>query len=131
MLSPERYQIIICGTSKEKELTQDKLRTLPAYIVAAMGKMTIDENIELIASAKALIAASIGPLHIAASCGIKFIGIYLPIKPMHPARWQPLGKKAAYLSSIKNNCDACRNNLHICTYMNDVIAQQVFQLIES
>jgi ADP-heptose:LPS heptosyltransferase len=129
LLDVNRYQIIICGTQKEKELIKDWLATLPHHVVDAMGKMNLDEYIELIASAHALIAASTGPLHIAAACGIKAIGIYPPIKPMHPARWQPIGKQAVYLSSGNTSCMRCKDNPRACLCMNEVKAMQVLQKI--
>jgi len=54
-----------------------------------------------------MVAASTGPLHIAAALGKYALGIYPPIKPMHPSRWAPLGKNADYLV-INKNCNKCR-----------------------
>lgn len=60
--------------------------------------MNLKQFISFIAAADGLIAASTGPLHIAAALGKVALGIYPPIKPMHPpGRWAPLGKNASYL----------------------------------
>jgi ADP-heptose:LPS heptosyltransferase len=81
-----------------------------------------------IAAADALIAASTGPLHIASALGIKAIGLYPPIRPMHPGRWAPLGKKAVYL--VKDaECDKCRKSLE-CLCMKDLSPELVKNELE-
>ena len=65
-----------------------------------------------------MVAASTGPLHIAAALGKYVIGIYPPIKPMHPGRWAPIGKNASYLV-LDKKCNKCRNNSH-CDCIEDI-----------
>ena len=130
LLNPDQFQIIICGTTKEKGYIIEWLKTLPAHVFNAMGLLTLENYIELIASSYALVAASTGPIHIAAACGVKAIGIYPPIKPMHPERWKPLGVQATYLVGSKSNCTRCRTEPVVCTCMNEINAQQVYKLIQ-
>ena len=60
-----------------------------------------------ISKADGLIAASTGPLHLAAALGIHALGIYPPIRPMHPGRWAPVGPGAKVF--VKSQyCEACR-----------------------
>jgi ADP-heptose:LPS heptosyltransferase len=63
------------------------------------GRLSLDEYITLISSSYALVAASTGPLHIAAACGIRAIGLYSPMRPIHPGRWKPIGKQAFFIEA--------------------------------
>ncbi len=131
LLPKEEYDIILCGTTKEKELIEQTAALFPEYVINSMGLLTLEEYIALIASSHALVAASTGPLHIAAACGIRAVGIYPVIKPMHAGRWQPIGEKAVYLSANKNHCDMCRHTPSQCACMNEVTPQQVLQKIKT
>lgn len=99
LLPTEQYRVFISGSDKEKELLKHWLLTLPAHVVDITGKLTLDEFIAFIAKADGLIAASTGPLHIAALSGIHALGLYPITRPMHPGRWGPIGKQAEYVES--------------------------------
>ncbi len=129
LLPENKYKIFISGTEKEKILLAGWLQTVPAHVVDITGKFSLPEFIAFISKADYLVAASTGPLHIASACGIGAIGIYPPIKPMHPGRWQPIGKNAAFLC-ITKACDDCRKNPASCTCINDVNAMQVAALMK-
>ncbi len=62
------------------------------------GKQSLEELMETILNSDGMIAASTGPLHIAAASGVSTLGLYPSIQPMHPGRWAPLGTHANYLS---------------------------------
>jgi len=93
-LPRERYDLFITGTEKEGERIRDALDFEPGVVHDMTGKMTLDELIGFIARADGLLAASTGPLHMAAALGIHAIGLYPSRRPMHPGRWAPLGRKA-------------------------------------
>jgi ADP-heptose:LPS heptosyltransferase len=60
-----------------------------------------------ISKADGLVAASTGPLHLAAALGIPALGIYPPIRPMHPGRWAPVGPNARVFVKPEY-CEDCR-----------------------
>ena len=64
------------------------------------GMFLLRELISFINAADGLVAASTGPLHIAAACGKQAIGLYTSKRPLHPGRWAPLGKYADVLCSL-------------------------------
>ena len=74
-----------------------------------------------------LVAASTGPLHIAAALGKKAIGLYAPMRPIHPARWKPIGSNAQYLV-INKNCSDCRKTQN-CHCIREIKAAQVVEVI--
>jgi len=99
LLPADKFKVFISGSDKEKELLKDWLPTLPEHVVDMTGKLTLDEFIAFIAAADGLVAASTGPLHIAALTGIHTLGLYASIRPIHPGRWAPIGKRAEFAES--------------------------------
>lgn len=127
LLDASKYKIFITGTEKEKAAIGTLLGHPKVYDLT--GQLTLEELISFISNADGLVAASTGPLHIAAAFGKKAIGIYPPIKPMHPGRWAPIGKKSAYLV-IDKTCEDCRKG-GFCTCIQEITAEQVLLKIES
>jgi ADP-heptose:LPS heptosyltransferase len=110
-LSPEQYQLFITGTEAEGALIkqqQPEILSL-SHVYDATGKLNLEQLIHLISRADGLLACSTGPLHIAAALGKHALGIYPPIRPMHPGRWAPLGTKAQVLV-LEKNCGDCRRS---------------------
>lgn len=128
LLPEEKYNVFISGTDKEKILLLEWMRSLPAYVQDVTGKFSLNEFILFISKADYLVAASTGPLHIAAAYGIGAIGIYPPIRPMHPGRWQPIGKNAQFVC-VNRSCFDCKKSPQTCHCINDVLPLQVASLI--
>ena len=128
LLPADRYQVFISGTDKEKIILNDWMKQLPSHVIDITGKMSLPQFIAFINKANYLVAASTGPLHIASSLGIGAIGIYPPIRPMHPGRWKPIGKNAKALV-VNKSCEDCRKTPSSCVCMNLIQAQQVAALI--
>lgn len=99
LLNSKNIEIAITGTEKEFELVAESLPFYQTNVVNTMGKMSLPELVAFINSADVLVAASTGPLHIAAACEVHAIGLYTPQRPMHPGRWKPLGTNANYLEA--------------------------------
>jgi ADP-heptose:LPS heptosyltransferase len=118
-LPKDKFRIFVSGTASEAQLMQTEL--LDKYkdsITDITGKFSLSEFISFISQSDGLIAASTGPLHIAAALGKIALGIYPPIKPMHPGRWKPLGEKASFAVAEKQ-CSACRKS-NECKCMKDI-----------
>jgi len=128
LLPKEKYQVFISGTEEEGKLFRDKLNLKKENVTDISGTMSLDQFISFIAHCNGLIAASTGPLHIAAATGIVALGIYPPIKPMHPGRWAPIGKNAGYLVK-ETGCDDCRKGTS-CHCMLEITPHQVKQKLE-
>ena len=97
LLEPFPVEVVITGTQGEYNLVKDQLHFDRQHVRNSMGQLSLDELIGLVNTADALIAASTGPLHIAAACRRLAIGLYTPQRPMHPGRWKPLGINAHFL----------------------------------
>ena len=128
MLPPEKFNPIVTGTNKEKELMKEWLSALPQHVQDATGRMSLHELISFIGHADGLVAASTGPLHIAGALGKHALGIYSPIRPMHPGRWAAIGDRAEFLVATKT-CSSCRTKPTLCHCMNEISPKQVAERI--
>ncbi len=127
LLPQEQFQIFISGTDKEKEALTP-LREHPKTIDVC-SLFSLDAFIRFIASCDGLVAASTGPLHIAAAFEKKAIGIYPGVRPMHPGRWAPIGKYADFLAS-KEDCQDCLKGLD-CQCIQDISPELVVEKLYS
>ncbi len=93
-LDPARYQVIVTGTAAEADRYRKELPWDQPHVWDAGGRLSLDRLIALIGMSDALVAASTGPLHIAAALGKRAIGLYAAKRPMHPGRWGPIGTDA-------------------------------------
>ena len=128
LLPPEKFNIFITGTEKEKATLSKWLQTLPQHVHDYTAKMNLDELISFIDHVDGLVAASTGPLHLAGALGKNALGIYPPIRPMHPGRWAPLGEHAGFVV-IPKNCSDCRSTLVQCHCMNEIGAGEVAERV--
>lgn len=97
LLPQERYQILITGTEKERLQMADQLPWDQENVLDLSGKLSLEALFSLCNAADALIAASTGPLHMAAALGTVALGLYSPKQPIWPKRWMPIGENADYL----------------------------------
>ena len=107
LLAKSDFNIFITGTEHEGELIRPLIEKNKSLITDLTGKMSLTDLVAFISKSDGLLAASTGPLHIAAALGINAIGIYAPMIPIHPGRWAPIGKHAHYLV-INKKCEKCR-----------------------
>ena len=130
LLPPEKYNVIITGTPQEVELLRNEgFFAKAAHVLDLTGQMNLAEMIAFIHSADGLIASGTGPLHLAAALDKVALGIFPPIRPIHPGRWKPLGKHAGFLVADKE-CDACRKS-GPCECMLSITPQQVKHKLDS
>ena len=128
ILPDNEYKVFVTGTQDEGNLMQEFLKENKERVTDLTGRMLLDELVSFISKADALVAASTGPLHIAAATGIKAIGIYAPMRPIHPGRWMPLGKNATHIVK-EEYCDDCRKS-KVCKCIVDITPQQVLEKLK-
>ncbi len=110
------HRVFITGTAAEGEELADWLTQHATHLAADLtGQLSLPQFLAFIAAADGLVAGSTGPLHLAAALGRHALGLYPPIRPMHPGRWGPLGPHAEFLVFDKPNCDDCRTQPFACT----------------
>jgi ADP-heptose:LPS heptosyltransferase len=107
-LPRERFNVFVTGTAAEGELLKPLLAAHPE-VTDLTGRLTLGQLMTFISKADGLVAASTGPLHLAAALGIHALGIYPPIRPMHPGRWAPVGRNAQVFVRAEY-CEDCRRS---------------------
>ena len=126
-LDKTKHQIFISGTAQEGELVKD-LISKHSEVINLTGKLSLQQFIAFINQCDVLIAASTGPLHIAAALGKKAIGLFAPMRPIHPGRWKPIGKQANYLV-LNIDCSDCRKTMN-CHCIREIKTMEVIKMIE-
>jgi heptosyltransferase-3 len=123
LLPEDRYKIFISGTKEEGDLIRGSGIFNAGHVTDLSGKMSLGQLMSFIKNCDSLVAASTGPLHLAAALGIKAIGIYPPIKPMHPGRWAPIGEQASFVVK-EEDCEDCRKK-GPCHCMEEITAADI------
>ncbi|MCX6249191.1 MAG: glycosyltransferase family 9 protein [Bacteroidetes bacterium] len=129
LLPPDLYNISITGTKEEGDSIRDFLNSNKDRVNDLTGKLTLEELIAHIRSCDGIIAASTGPLHIAAAMGKYALGLYAPMRPIWPERWAPIGKHAGYLCSGKKNCRDCIRSSD-CLCLKSITPESVYNWLE-
>jgi heptosyltransferase-3 len=126
LLHAAGHRVFISGTAAEGKELAEWLIQNAAFITADItGQLALPEFIAFIAAADGLVAGSTGPMHLAAALGRHALGLYPPIKPMHPGRWGPLGPHAEYLVFDRPDCQNCRSQPAACTCIKAIEAAAV------
>ncbi len=123
IIPKDKFKIFISGTEEEGVFVRPFLVDKFPEVVDLSGKLTLDELISFISNIDGVLAASTGPLHIAASLGKHAVGLYSPMRPIHPGRWSPIGEKATYLVKEKY-CSKCRND-NRCECIESITPEEV------
>jgi len=133
LLPEERFRIFISGTTTEASKMERFLKELPGHVIDITGKTDLKGLMAFINACDAIVACSTGPLHIGAALGKIAIGIYPPIRPMHPGRWAPLGDKAKAIV-VEKACNDCRKG-GLCRCIMDVsptrVACELLSMLEN
>lgn len=123
LLPADKYDIYITGTKEEGDQMKNFLDENREKVTDLTGKLNLSEFIGFINSCDALVASGTGPLHIAAALGKRAIGLFPPLRPIHPGRWAPLGKNAAFLVFDKE-CSKCRHSVD-CECIRSIMPEDV------
>lgn len=123
-LNERNYKVVFTGTEKEGDLFRNEL---PTFAVDSTGQLSLEQLIVLISKARALVACSTGPLHIAGYVGIRAIGLYSPRRPIHPGRWKALGSDVQIMVKDEN-CPRCLQKSD-CDCISDILVEEVLEKI--
>lgn len=122
LLPPDKFRIFVGGTAEEGQMMKTLFEQNPS-LINLTGQLNLVQYIQFIAKADALVAASTGPLHIAAALGRIAIGLYPAVRPIHPGRWKPIGPLAVALS-LKESCNECKKSA-TCACLTNMEAHTV------
>lgn len=128
LLPRHEFQIFISGTAQERTMLGPLFDAVGSLVTDITGTMNLGEFISFINACDGLVANSTGPLHIAAALGKKSIGIYAPMRPIHPGRWAPIGPHADVLVVAKD-CNDCRKLPSTCHCIKEISPFEVASLL--
>ncbi|HZF67741.1 MAG TPA: glycosyltransferase family 9 protein, partial [Gemmatirosa sp.] len=83
-LPAARFRVLVTGSRDEGAALAPWLATLPAHAHDVTGRVSLPELVALLAAADGVIAAGTGPLHVAAAAGARALGLFPPVRPIHP-----------------------------------------------
>lgn len=128
-------QVVITGTSGDLpwlNAIETPLKELQG-VHWMVGKLDLPTLIKVLSRSEATIAPSTGVIHLAASTGVKTIGLYSPIRVQTPIRWGPRGPRAiALMPNV--NCPASTKclgqscNQYFC--LNQISVEKVLEAIK-
>lgn len=124
-LDTAKYKLFVSGTSNDANQLKELL-DLP-QVVNLCGKLNLQQFIFFINSADVMVAASTGPLHIAAALNKKVIGLFAPMRPIFPTRWAPIGNNTTVLVENKN-CNLCIKSNN-CSCIKNIKVSEVIKAI--
>ncbi len=127
-MAAEGFQIFISGSEQEHTALRPLLDMLGADVINIAGRLSLKQFIAFIARCDGLVAASTGPLHIAAALGKTAVGLYPPIRPMHAGRWGPIGR-GAHALTLHRECSSCRKNPQSCTCISAITVEEVAKIL--
>ncbi|TGE27177.1 glycosyltransferase family 9 protein [Hymenobacter metallicola] len=120
------HRVFVTGTAAEGEELAPWLQEHSPFLAGNLtGQLSLGQLLAFIQGADGLVAASTGPLHLAAALGRHALGLYPPMRPAHPGRWAPLGTYAEYLVFDRPDCSDCRQQPAACTCIKAIEPLQV------
>lgn len=124
------WSVVLTGSPKESMRLKDvwPLAARPPGVFDAFGRLDLAELSGLLSLAVAVVAASTGPLHLAAALGVPSIGLFVPRKGIDASRWAPLGVSAVVLRS-RGRC-ARRCEATSCRCIDELLPLAVAAAIE-
>lgn len=126
-LDPLVWQVFVTGTQAEADRYRPQLPLDLSHVTDLGGKLSLQQLIQVIAASHALVAASTGPLHIAAASGIRAIGLFSSRRPIHPGRWAPIGRDVNALVQDPA-CATCASG-QACDCITRIRPERVLELL--
>ncbi len=122
-------KIWVTGSKAEGDWLQQHAAPLLALpnVSNVCGRFSLGELNAFIAQADGLVASGTGPLHMSAALGQATLGLFPPLRPIDPARWGALGKRAQVLCRSEA-CAGCPGAAS-CSCMADITPQQVAAVV--
>jgi ADP-heptose:LPS heptosyltransferase len=124
-LPSEHFCFFITGLKDEENSIKKEMPELLTTegVHNLMGQFSLEELGAFINKVDGLVASSTGVLHLAAALGKFSVGLFPPLKPIHPGRWGPIGKQASHFVADKA-CSDCRKSSD-CACMRLITVSQV------
>lgn len=128
-LSDKEVEILITGTTAEKELCQSLV--VDKSIINLAGRYDLGGLIALINQCNVMIANSTGPIHIAAALGKNVIGFYPKFTAASAKRWGPYTNKKNIFSPTIDCTNCTRKQCEKINCMDSIRSDEVVQTVKN
>ncbi|RTQ53242.1 lipopolysaccharide heptosyltransferase family protein [Hymenobacter gummosus] len=125
------HRVFVSGTQAEGDTMREWLQQHQGVLIDLTGQLSLPQFLAFIAAADGLVASGTGPLHLAAALGRHALGLFPPMRPIHPGRWAPLGPHAEYLVFDKPDCQDCRQQPAACTCIKAIGAAEALARVDA
>lgn len=126
ILPEDKFKVFVSGTDQDGALMQEFLKQ-NTKAINITGKMSLQQFIAFIQHCDGLVAASTGPLHIAAALGKRAVGLFSAKRPIHPGRWMPIGKNAVAIVNDEQ-CEKCARK-EDCDCIEKIAPERILKLL--
>ncbi|RAK66737.1 glycosyltransferase family 9 protein [Hymenobacter edaphi] len=125
------HRVFVSGTQAEGDSMREWLHAHAPILTDLTGQLSLPQFMAFIAAADGLVASGTGPLHLAAALGRHALGVFPPMRPIHPGRWAPLGPHAGYVVLDRPDCQDCRQAPTACTCIKAIAAAELLSRIDT
>ena len=103
LLRERNARIVLVGGKGEKQVARSIVSEMNGRAVDLSGQTTLEQLVAVLCKADLFIGNDSGPMHLAAACGTKVIGLFGPTSPQ---RFGPYGDNCAALR-MESDCSPC------------------------
>jgi heptosyltransferase III len=129
LLPEDSFNVFISGVIKEKPYIEQIINGTKRRVINISGEMELGQFISFIKNCDGIVANATGPLHLGAALGVHALGLYPPIKPIHPGRWAPLGENV-HVFTLNKNCNDCKSTKNMCACINAIAPTELYSLLQ-
>jgi len=86
-----RRKVFITGAGADGAVVAAVATRLQSAVEVLLDRYQLREFLSVLAAGNLMIGPSTGPLHLAAALGVPTLGLFPPLRTMHPDRWGPRG----------------------------------------
>jgi heptosyltransferase-3 len=126
-LARQGRAVVLTGSPAESQrlAAQWPATSRPPAVYDAFGRLDLQQLSHVLQRADAVVAASTGPLHVAAALGTPTLGLFVPRKGLTLDRWAPLGAQAVGVQAHRSCPGRRRCDAPSCACMHDLSPQLV------
>lgn len=131
LLTGAGWQVVMTGSAAEGSRLADAwpATARPTGMFDACGRLDLAQLASLLSRAAAVVAASTGPLHLAAALGVASVGLFAPRKGIDMSRWAPLGARAVGIQARARCAQRC--DASTCRCIQKLLPQRVADAVAS
>lgn len=100
------YDVAVTGSERERVLVEQVSGAPRPHVRALGGLREVDDLVDVLAGASALVVGNTGPAHVAAAVGTPVVSLFAPTVPA--ARWRPWRVPHVLLGDQSIECAECR-----------------------